>query len=946
MINQTKEVTFLNENKKVVNDKEFQGDFLLETNMATKQKGGKDKKGSKKEKIVEEPPPPAEEKKEEEQEEKPEDKTPEEPAPQEEEPPKEPTPSPVYDEPTLTELIVECYEGERSRGLYDGEGVAYFNGSHDYKGQFSQGLMHGKGKYTWADGVSYEGDFLMNRVTGRGMYKWPDGSTYEGEVYEGFRNGHGTFRSMVSPCSYTGQWQMGKRHGTGIMRYDTDGLSFYEGDWVNNLRHGYGVRRYRSGNVYEGEWANNNRQGQGTMRWIDLDQAYTGQWENGIQHGHGEHTWYLKRVPGSQYPLRNQYVGDFVRGMRHGVGSFYFANGAKYEGEWDSNLKQGRGKFTFKNGRIFEGMFIQDRMMEYPQFRMDGVTTPDITQIRTQTPDPVGPRADIGDDVSVISNESRNTLGPSLTLDIDHLLDEFSEEDREEELKQVMFVILRHITLLKKVYNFYAGLGHDASPDNTFIMTRLQFWRFLKDCQFHHRDTTLAEMDRLLAGAGTPNHSIHSPLDKLLLREYLNHVITLSFYLFQDEHPGKDTLLSWCLNRAIQENIVRFACTVNGTFLHDPRRAVNALGYMDKCWEIFQSVCKPRKYYPHEPTLKMREFLFMVEDYNLINDRLTPKHILEILADDNPAVYDGEDCNLELEMVFLEFFEALIGCSVVFVTEDLLKDPNTPRPSTVMSHMQTSYSGTTQATSRASGILEDNADDQGTTGGGSPQRTTLSPETSSPQLRAVSSADMTQKLSTDVSSTKHEHHGHGSAAVSTHTDIQPGSSHTQLHDTKAGTKSEPSIDHKGAQSSHSLVTAHSSDHQPLLQSMLSMGGQTDMEPDEEDLEEEEMDEDVRQFNFWTHQINIFLIYRLFPSFEHTESVRLKKDEIRAEKLAAAIEAQKLKEEQEKRDELIKEAARLAAVEAALKERAVSGMSEISKDGEGDTNTRTVSEAKT
>ena len=35
------------------------------------------------------------------------------------------------------------------------------------------------------------------------------------------------------------------------------------------------------------------------------------------------------------------------------------------------------------------------------------------------------------------SNESRNTMGPSLTLEIDHLLSEFTETDREEEASQV-----------------------------------------------------------------------------------------------------------------------------------------------------------------------------------------------------------------------------------------------------------------------------------------------------------------------------------------------------------------------------------------------------------------------------------------------------------------------------------------------------------------------------
>jgi hypothetical protein len=62
---------------------------------------------------------------------------------------------------------------------------------------------------------------------------------------------------------------------------------------------------------------------------------------------------------------------------------------------------------------------------------------------------------------------------------------------------QVMFVVMRHVTNLRKIYNFYSGLGYDASPDNTFIMIRMQYWRFLKDCKFHHYDMSLTEMDRL-----------------------------------------------------------------------------------------------------------------------------------------------------------------------------------------------------------------------------------------------------------------------------------------------------------------------------------------------------------------------------------------------------------------------------------------------------------------
>lgn len=61
-----------------------------------------------------------------------------------------------------------------------------------------------------------------------------------------------------------------------------------------------------------------------------------------FQHGMGQHIWMLRRVPGSQYPLRNMYDGEFVNGLRHGFGIFFYASGAKYEGGWKNNMKHGK----------------------------------------------------------------------------------------------------------------------------------------------------------------------------------------------------------------------------------------------------------------------------------------------------------------------------------------------------------------------------------------------------------------------------------------------------------------------------------------------------------------------------------------------------------------------------------------------------------------------------
>ena len=84
------------------------------------------------------------------------------------------------------------------------------------------------------------------------------------------------------------------------------------------------------------------------------------------------------------------YDGEFNHGLRSGFGTFLYANGARYEGEWKDNMKHGKGKFIFKNGRVYEGIFEKDHIVEYPNFTMDSVSTPDLTQIRTRTPLPSG----------------------------------------------------------------------------------------------------------------------------------------------------------------------------------------------------------------------------------------------------------------------------------------------------------------------------------------------------------------------------------------------------------------------------------------------------------------------------------------------------------------------------------------------------------------------------
>ncbi|NWU78963.1 R10B2 protein, partial [Onychorhynchus coronatus] len=586
------------------------------------------------------------------------------------------------------------YEGEQANGLYEGEGFACFEGGDSYKGTFSEGFMHGQGTYTWADGVKYEGTFAENVQMFNGRYTWNDGSVYEGSIKDGIRHGFGFFRSGTRPISYLGEWDNGKRHGKGIIYFDEEHASWYSGEWVNNVREGWGIRRYKSGNIYEGQWEKNVRHGHGKMMWLAANQEYIGQWVNGIQHGYGTHVWFFRRVPVSQYPLRNEYVGDFVRGERHGRGKFIYAGGALYEGQWVRNKKHGKGKFIFKNGHAYEGEFVDDRLVKGPHLQVSAVNAKELSAIAAHSV--TGKQLHktnftqftfcfliyficMVENITIINDlESTSILGSDIELDISSLLDLFPREERQEELHQAECAVLRHITMLRRVYTFYSALGCVHSPDNTFLMTKLQFWRFLKDCRFHHSKITLAEMDRRFVfsklSGGKQLLEIHCPHQLLLFRTFLSYLIHLAFHIYHKNHKEKGRCLDKCFSEMMSRNVIPTACCVQGTLFSEERYTVFAMSYIDKCWEIYRAFHSRGLNPPFEPTMKIRQFVWMLDELKLLNQQLTASRLVEILVKVGASRRSRTVINMEMELVFLEFFEALLECAVVYVTHDMAKE--------------------------------------------------------------------------------------------------------------------------------------------------------------------------------------------------------------------------------------------------------------------------------
>jgi len=87
---------------------------------------------------------------------------------------------------------------------------------------------------------------------------------------------------------YQGEWQDGKRHGTGT--YISPTRTRYEGEWENDEASGHGVCHYADGMKYDGQFENGERHGKGVLISPEGDR-YEGQFKYDLLNGEGIYIW-------------------------------------------------------------------------------------------------------------------------------------------------------------------------------------------------------------------------------------------------------------------------------------------------------------------------------------------------------------------------------------------------------------------------------------------------------------------------------------------------------------------------------------------------------------------------------------------------------------------------------------------------------------------------------
>ncbi|XP_030256148.1 radial spoke head 10 homolog B [Sparus aurata] len=465
--------------------------------------------------------------------------------------------------------------------------------------------------------LRYEGGTSEGRFHGEGLACFEGGHMYKGMFSKGFMDGNGVFTQ-------------------------TYGMK-YEGEFVCNIPMGQGTYTWPGGSSYEGEVYNGIQHGTGTYKCAKTGISYTGQWDQGKRHGRG--TVYYNQDKTSWYK------GDWVKNNREGWGERRYHSGNIYSGEWKNNQRHGEGTMRWlKLGEEYVGLW------------QNGVQVEELVDVQMMTHNLSGNGTPIPPCGAIPLSGSDSSISTDMALSIEYLLDVIPERERDTERTKVEFAVMMHGTELRSIYSFYSRLGRARSPDNTALLTRLQLWRLLKDCNIHHH-ITLTQIDRFIREDVTAAE-IHSPFTTILLNRFLSCLVVVAYHIYHKDMVSQKHLLVACFSKLMTDNILPNAKNVKGFLFKQPDCAVVAVNYLKKSWEVYQAFCKVSAATRDDQTMACSHLLRLFKDLHLLDNNLTIVRLMEIITAESRDPSNLSSC-LDLEITFLEFFEVLLGSTEV-----------------------------------------------------------------------------------------------------------------------------------------------------------------------------------------------------------------------------------------------------------------------------------------
>ncbi|KAM6421970.1 ALS2 C-terminal-like protein [Rhynochetos jubatus] len=201
--------------------------------------------------------------------------------------------------------------------------------------------------------ASYEGEWQWGKPHGKGILKWRDGRNHVGDFKEGLEHGFGIClvprQSEDRYDCYKCHWYKGKMRGYGICEYGNDMV--YKGYFKDNVRQGFGILENLSAEhpfKYTGQWKNDKKNGYGVWEDKNRGERYIGTWLDDHRHGQG--------IVVTQSGIC--YQRTFHADKMVGSGILLLEDDSVYEGNFTEDLTfVGKGKLSFANGFVLEGTF-------------------------------------------------------------------------------------------------------------------------------------------------------------------------------------------------------------------------------------------------------------------------------------------------------------------------------------------------------------------------------------------------------------------------------------------------------------------------------------------------------------------------------------------------------------------------------------------------------------
>ena len=177
----------------------------------------------------------------------------------------------------------DFYEGEWIDGKPNGEGELLFkDGNGGYIGSFKDGGAHGFGTLYVDNGYKYIGDWKFDKRNGYGRETKPNGSTYIGEFKNDKSHGVGVYVGKKYNLTYSGTWKNGNMHGAGTLIFDNvDGKSIVAGTFKNDVWDGYSVILLPDGVTYLGQTVKGKKHGAGIF-YNKSGNVDVGLWEDNV----------------------------------------------------------------------------------------------------------------------------------------------------------------------------------------------------------------------------------------------------------------------------------------------------------------------------------------------------------------------------------------------------------------------------------------------------------------------------------------------------------------------------------------------------------------------------------------------------------------------------------------------------------------------------------------